>query len=303
VQNEGAQGALTHASFDPVGQRHLSRWTGPALSKMMTATYPESSFEPRHHEETVMQRHSPAFLGALVAFGAAITGCGRTSDPSHATAVSQPSVLLAVLGGNASCGRDSTGAGNSPYGQDMWPALEQLDQQLTTDGYRVDYFVSCHNSDSALHYATSLAPSQVQVVPYAQTTTLLDDLRETTGAERMFVAGHSYGGWLAMKTVLALGSDIDGLVTIDPISRVKCTFATPFGCTTAPTDIETNARNTIADRTGNWENFYQLQTGYLHASPIDQADGNTELFVGHTRIESEVDVWSTFARQVRTLLK
>jgi pimeloyl-ACP methyl ester carboxylesterase len=249
-----------------------------------------------------MQRLTPAFFGTLVAIGAAATGCGSGTDLSQGTSVARPSVLLAVLGGNTSCGRDGN-VGSSPYGQDMWRPLEQLQTTLTEDGFRVDYFVSCHNSDSALHYATSEAPRQVQTVAYAQTPVLIDALRESTGAERVYVAGHSYGGWLAMKTTLALESDIDGLVTIDPISRVNCTFTFPFGCTTSPTDIAEDDRELLAERTNSWENFYQTRTGYLHATPIAQADANTELMVGHTQIESEVAVWSTFARQVRTLLK
>ncbi len=236
----------------------------------------------------------------LVASSLALAACGRGQSLSSTSASTTPRVLLVVLGGNQSCKPD-TNDRNSPLGMDMYLPFKELADSLGSGGSNdVSFFISCHNSDSTVHYVTSDAPDTMFNTDLAQYAGKLDGLITERQPTRVYVAGHSYGGWLAMKTGLALPTDvkIDGLFTIDAISRPNCTILHPSGCTQAPADIGIADRATLAQRTNHWLNFFQTETGFLHSSPIDQADENHQEPAPHTGIDTYPDVWSRITAEI-----
>ena len=99
------------------------------------------------------------------------------------------------------------------------------------------------------------------------------------------IIGHSYGGWTAMKLMLALDPSIKvhRLITLDPISRDNCSLqqfaknaeaiidnasSNSRGCSIAPEDFTATELAAIAAKTEKWVNYYQTTGIFLHSSAI-----------------------------------
>lgn len=229
-----------------------------------------------------------------------LVGCGSGNSGSSLLSRAADGVMLVVLGGNTSCKTDAQGT-QGPRGMDMYEPFQALSDRLARDGGAdVSYFLACHNSDAAVHYVTSDDPDRMQTVTIAQFPSKLEQLGQNHEASQVYVAGHSYGGWLAMKAGLVLADEFEvtGLYTIDPISRENCSFSRPSGCTQAPSDITTAQRNMLSDRTEHWLNFYQTQTFYLHSSAMSQADANLLVQTSHTGIDTHPNVWARVTDEI-----
>lgn len=119
----------------------------------------------------------------------------------------------------------------------------------------------------------------------------------------VFVVGHSYGGWLAMKLASSysgIADKIKTLHTIDPISKELCYFDNISECLSAPRDIEQPAREHIRNVTETWMNAWQDATFFLHSSPITEADENKKYESEHWDIDNDQDLWEEIHRQVAT---
>lgn len=239
-----------------------------------------------------------AIAGAYAFLTFVLIGCGQT--PSQLASVKQPEhVLLAIMGGNTSCSTDDDG-NSSPQWMGMTAPFNNLRKKLEESGqYTVSYFLSCHNSDAAVHYAASDDPTSIHDTDFTGTKEKIDQLYESTGAQRLIVAGHSYGGWLAMMLGASFSERLSALITIDPISRVTCSFMTPAGCLQAPTDISHSKRLDIKGNADVWINFWQDRTFYLHSSTMNEADFNYQEQAEHTDIDSHDDVWQKFGKAVK----
>lgn len=228
-----------------------------------------------------------------IAILALLASCGPAPTRAALESVPTPRVLVAVLGGNSSCKRDASGQ-SSPLGMDMYAPFAAMAERLGRDnGFVVDWLVSCHESDAAVHYVSSTAPDSRLTMTIAQVPDKLATLQRAGEPRPMVLAGHSYGGWLVMKTGLALPADVPtaAFVTIDPISRETCSITRPSGCTQAPTDVTGPQRAQLRGRVRAWHNFYQTRTGLLHSSAIPEASGNDQLDQPHTGIDTDPAVW------------
>ena len=109
----------------------------------------------------------------------------------------------------------------------------------------------------------------------------------------IYIIGHSYGGWLALQTILKLREHPMPIYlnSIDPISPLNCTYAQPFGCTTFPKDITSEQREEIRDTTTRWLNHYQKKTIFLPSSSAPQADANFIYPLGHSNILTAESLW------------
>lgn len=104
---------------------------------------------------------------------------------------------------------------------------------------------------------------------------------------KIFIMGHSHGGWMAMRATIKLGH-VDGLYTLEPISAAQCTSRDYLqnrprvifkwrqnivpGCRQAPTDVNRSA--IVAATGGNWINFFlapNTEKGNVYSSPIPEA--------------------------------
>jgi pimeloyl-ACP methyl ester carboxylesterase len=236
-------------------------------------------------------------LSTLVVW--ALVGCG-TSPSGSSLKGTVNRVMVVLLGGNASCKPDSRGQ-RSPLGQDMYAPFRNLhDRMANENGWGVDWLLTCHNSDAAVKYVTSEAPTQILSMNLEDVAPKISEMVAANESDRLYVAGHSYGGWLALKAGLALPEDVklDGLFTIDPISRPLCSFDNPAECNRAPRDITRDQRLFLSDRTDHWTNYWEDQTWYLHSGPMEEADENIKVATGHTGIDTHATVWTHLAGMV-----
>ncbi len=241
-------------------------------------------------------------LIALALF--ALVGCGSGNPSASRLMDSSDSVLLVVFGGNSSCKPDEDGV-RSPRGMDMYEPFRLLSEKLTNDnGWNVTWLLTCHNSDAAVKWVSSDAPNQMQSMTIAQVAPKIQDLVAVNAPGHVYLAGHSYGGWLALKAGLALPEDVnvEGLFSIDPISRPNCTFANPAQCTQFPSDVTPAERLILKERTDTWVNFYETQTSFLHSSPTAEADENLQVATTHTGIDSHTNVWTRLTARIAQAL-
>ena len=218
-------------------------------------------------------------------------GCGRTSTESGMSAASASNRLLIVaMGGRNSCEKV---APYSPKTMSMYTEVQKALDKLSPHYARTDILASCFRGDGQLFYIDSLL-ADVKKGDMRDIASLMDSTQAT-----VVVIGHSYGGWLAMQTLLHARLKVS-LFTIDPISPVNCAFLKPqnwLGCIKAPTDIPYDI---VAQRTFDWHNFFQTSTRYLHSSEIPQARKNIYLSgSGHTTIDNHQAIWQAFVDNLK----
>lgn len=230
----------------------------------------------------------------------ASVGCGSGNPSASRLLGDSESVLMVVFGGNQSCKVGDDGV-RGPRGMDMFVPFRALNDRLTNDnGWHVTWLVTCHNSDAAVKWVSSDTPAEIQSMTIAEVAPKIEALAEANSPGHVYVAGHSYGGWLALKAGLALSDDValEGLFTIDAISRPNCTLTNPGQCTRFPSDVTTADRARLKDRTDLWSNFYQTQTGFLHSSPAEEADENLLVATSHTGIDTHESVWAKLSARI-----
>lgn len=226
--------------------------------------------------------------------------------------------VFVVMGGFLSCPK-STEIVYLPFAQvnDIGSRAKKTADELTgavdLKGGKVQFFVSCYSGllktgdpvedlklDSyALRWNTTLTPeaklniaSEKKLAPsQVSSAAVLDDLIKdllthvaAVKNPRVYLFGHSYGGWSVMQVALKLkdaGISVRGLVTLDPISPVGCKPGSVIGqvvnipaagCTRAPSDVSTDQRLAIGKATDFWLHFYQTQFRLLHSGGIDEID-------------------------------
>jgi hypothetical protein len=218
-------------------------------------------------------------------------GCGTNQQiNSRLSDQNNPAPLFVVMGGNTTC-RDSQGV-KTPKGMDMINEVKSLMRSWQDKfGTEPNYLISCYAETADVHYYGNSDHETLHHGTRAQFRDAVNDQAQQGGA--IFLIGHSYGGWLAMKTVYELAGDLEftGLFTIDPISRKTCNYESPLGCISAPEDIIPFQRTKIRRKTQKWLNFYQSETWYLHSSHILQAHANFIIPKPHTDIDTEESVW------------
>lgn len=234
----------------------------------------------------------------------ALVGCGSGTPSGSRLMGDSNHVFLAVFGGNSSCKVDDDGV-RGPRGMDMFVPFTELSDRLTTENHwNVSWLITCHNSDASVKWVSSDAPTTMQSMTIAEVAPKIQALVQENAPGHVFLAGHSYGGWLSLKTGLAVTQDvrIEGLFSIDPISRPNCTFSNPAECTQFPSDVTPAQRLQLKDRTDVWTNFYQTQTSFLHSSPATEADENVRVATGHTGIDTHSDVWAPISNRIARAL-
>jgi hypothetical protein len=240
------------------------------------------------------------FLPILLAsFGC---GAGNSSELSRSIRAPRKAPVFFIIGGRRSCKPTSDEAQDNPRGAGLHQSLmAMLGRYESETGKQAEYFSACHYNGAQDMAFTSSWDSDVE---YEKTE---DEVRNEIlrkraqiDAEQAVLIGHSYGGWVAMSLASNLhpSESFGQLYTIDPISKVKCTVLRPFGCRSAPSDINKSARRYIADKSGSWHNYFENQTWHLHSSAIEEADLNGKSNFPHKGIESDPAVWRDILSQV-----
>lgn len=235
----------------------------------------------------------------------ATTGCGKSPSSLSETGAKEQ-LHFSIMGGNSSCRNDGVGNTRSPIGNGVYNNFHRLLADINADGrFAVKWTVSCHpNNNPNVYYVTSETGTQVQQTSIEAFVQQITTDPAVDPRDAVFFAGHSYGGWLAMKAAMAATEErqFAGVYTIDPISRVHCTFSNPVGCTSAPRDFTNEHRAFIRDHSDHWANFYQTRTFYLHSAPMEEADENLKLDTTHTDIDAHPVVWERIKDRVKMRL-
>jgi len=239
----------------------------------------------------------------VVAFGVfAFAGCGAQEAASDLDSTDPATPLLVAMGGFTSCKTQLDGA-TGPRGMGMFqPFSEVLGEISARTGKAPDYVISCFTSAQPVRWISSRAPDALRETPLADHLAAIKAL--TTNDRPVFLIGHSHGGWLSLKTAIALVEErnIAGLFSLDPISRINCNPGRLAGCLEPPRDIPTADYEKVAAGTDLWRNFYQSQTFYLRSGPIDQADSNTRLRTSHQQLDVDPAVWQSVREATVDLL-
>ena len=230
-----------------------------------------------------------------------LNACGREDGSELNETNKKP--LFVSMGGNKSCGTDSDRRSYSAYTTSMFTYSKAYVWGPKAAQAEWNFLASCHTTEATVYHLSSQEPNTVRAAHIDDFYGLIKQLaRESSG---VYLAGHSYGGWLAMKAVLEFSEDEEfrdyplRLYTVDPISRVHCSFATPGGCRSAPQDFSTTQKERIAEQTLAWQNFYQTNTWYLHSSEIEESDENHHIDSSHTNIDGTRSVWEQISSNVK----
>jgi hypothetical protein len=208
-------------------------------------------------------------------------------------------VMVVLMGGNRSCVEGDDGY-VTPYQSGLYLRFAQMLDAARADGaVEIDSIVSCYpDGDDTIYYADSKTPDNILSTDLDGFIGVVGSAESLATANRLFLAGHSYGGWLSMKVALAVDRPYSGVYTLDPISRETCSYENPFGCTSAPEDITKAQREQIRQRSERWSNFYQNDNPFLHSSSILEAHENNRLPVGHSEVAYHARVWDSISAQV-----
>jgi len=175
---------------------------------------------------------------------------------------------------------------------------ESIKSKLMSKGYRVTWLVSCYPQGSRKVYFTDSSKQQDPAPPTTREALWQRLQTLGSGVDRIVIIGHSYGGWTAMKSAFAVGTNIDLLVTIDPISLEKCTHGSWIMkgdyCKMFPPDFETFRLESLASLTGEWLHFWQTQQASLHSGPVSIMNPNLKeerIAARHDTIDTNDRVW------------
>lgn len=227
--------------------------------------------------------------------------------------------VFVVMGGFTSCPSAAEPTllpfgGADDIGTRVRDAAKQIETSIDLKGGRIQFFTSCYTNlkmqpnsilpvkpeSFSLRWSPILTfepklgtPKDLPIAPVDVTDgSILNNLVKdlvvqiaTLKNPRVYLFGHSYGGWSVMQLALKLqaaGIGIRGLVTMDPISPVVCkpdyvisairTFGvvTKHDCMRAPPDVTRDQRLAIGTSTDFWLHFYQLRFRPLHSTEIPE---------------------------------
>ena len=168
-----------------------------------------------------------------------------------------------------------------------------------------------------MSYANSLSAINTNSSPSQTIFELRNFLSKFAKGTKVILVGHSYGGWLAMHAAFQLTFEyqIDGLITIDPISPNDCgpgdisgnylqstlgVNGHTVGCTNYPSKMKFYFKQ-ILSGTKYWVNIYQTDYQVLHSSRIFEADLNVKVhfpknsywnYEPHKEIDNDSRTWN-----------
>lgn len=215
--------------------------------------------------------------------------------------------LFVVMGGYTSCGKGTA----EPAGIGMYePFMRMLETMKQSEPrMKIHYLISCFGNSAPPHGKTKyILSTEPQRVLQGNASVLMNEIEKLVDGKDMaiFIAGHSYGGYLGMYLVekLSLQAKVQGLYTVDPIGPACGKIQVVMGakaCKSPPADLH---NGWIKDQSVLWKNFYQNQDKWLHSGPIEEAVNTHIVYRGaHTQIDSDERTWSEIGVSVMEVVK
>ncbi len=272
----------------------------------------------KHISATVSLVMAMAFSHANADPGCECTVAHSPSASFAEATHSRPSVLLVGIGGWKSC------LGLSAENQYISERFQALVHNIRRcrPGWDVHYAMYCSPGlktarfDSPVRFA---GPTGAGHVPEKHIGLKIGQ-QKPAAETKVFVLGHSHGGWMAMRAALSLGH-VDGLFTMEPVSARLCATKdylrirtrkifkrrqkTVPGCRTAPTDVDSLA--VLHASAGNWTNFFlapNTKKGDIYSSAIAVANNRMVWapakgrFNAHHNLGLSAEVWSEIEQNI-----
>ncbi len=231
---------------------------------------------------------------------------------AHAQAQSR--ALIIATSGYNSCS-------STPETMSFMPQLRDLVTAMQKAGREVHSILGCHVDGPTMLMKTSSGPEVGSGDHVDYTMLITESVRNLNDNGKLSVhfIGHSWGAWANMAAALALPKDvpIGGFVTIDAISKVRCTvdefidsyfgLSSGAGCKAPPADFSLQQYRKIRGRARWWRNYYQTASALLHSGFIFTADENKHIdyeipffdtAASHREIDNDERVWGDFANQM-----
>jgi len=280
-------------------------------------------------------RHS--VYRCFVALTFLVVSCSDSSDESSISGTGDDQlrhpVIVSFSGFNSCAAVNGT---TTPETTDRWDRVASLTSKYSNG--KKFWLKSCFDKWGTIHFKTSLDPLIVSRATkdnfqniYAAIVTLSDH-----GKHPVFMTGHSYGAWLALKLAASLPRSITipAIFTIDPISPNYCSAANYLqailspvsvgpalsGCRQAPPEFNSAARRIILDRLPDraWRHYYQrnflplASSAFLGgAQPHSAMDlspflsqfptGARPSFNAHSGIDELYSIWYSFEVTIQSL--
>lgn len=204
----------------------------------------------------------------------------------------KPTAVLVFLGGYTSC-KDPLQGFRSLDQTRAAKLMQAARATIISRGYSAPAFlISCQfNDQNNFIYRISSSPRVTRQSGIVDLIKTLNALTATLQSPDVYLVGHSYGGWAAMKLALALPAPVkvSALIGVDAISARNCLpmqfldslLKRPVpGCTEAPSDVTAQERVTLAQRVRTWINLYQLDSRLLHSGAIANATNTMRRYPG-----------------------
>lgn len=182
-----------------------------------------------------------------------------------------------------------------------------------------------HNNVSTQHFEGNPAETPYKIADQYHKEAVALQAEGVEMPMRVFIAGHSHGGWLAMRIVNALSGDplikVERLLTIDPVSYYYCpsdwfvwnriAYSMPnWGgtsiddCHRSPRDLEHLGPRISDGASNNWTNVYETTMPFVSSGPIASATENINLpwtyssdyWTGHLAIHRDPRSWQGFLK-------
>ena len=229
-----------------------------------------------------------------------LSGCGKGVSVLKD---SQLRPLVISMSGNSTCKPTQTGD-EGPNGTSFFLKSMKVANELeATRGSGPFMIASCYDADAGLISSRSNDGWRNERTDEASFIRMAHE--QMHSANHVFIMGHSYGGWLAMKLLEGWGGDpnlVGTIDTIDPISKVTCSFSQPAGCIIAPQDIKIPQRVHIAGVSKIWVNTWQNNTFYLHSSLITEADINKRVLdLDHYTVATDDGLWEDIKQRAKRI--
>ena len=247
-----------------------------------------------------------------------------TSFPIEVQTTERPKVLLACIGGWKSCTGETA---NEQYIAKGFLKLVE-ETRLCRPDLDISYVMFCSRGiktarfSRPVHYYGQFGAGTVAEQDIGS---VIARHKESPNS-KVFVIGHSHGGWMAMRATLCLGH-IDGLFTMEPVSAAQCDIRHYFrnrtrklkifkrrqrivaGCRRAPQDLDHQA--ILSASSGNWTNFVlpaDCPKGDVYSSPIAAAKNVAlcvaadEEYSAHQNLGNSGRTWSIIQSSLLSLL-
>lgn len=189
--------------------------------------------------------------------------------------------VIAFSGGRSSCD-DKDPLKQSLFVEYVKPLIEK---------YETSAWVSCFEGPKEL-YVWDSQSKETRRMHYEDA---MEHFRDFVYYRTVVSVGHSWGGWLQLKSAEEFLSFDHFMYTLDPISNKNCRIFGPWkDCKKFPSDVR---ERSVAINTLRWYNYFQEEDHFLHSGPSQYAY-NEKIKLGHHELKRDPKIWNKIKNSI-----